>query len=118
MNALLMDNLQGVRQIKSFAREPHEDTRFANRADDLRTGTLGIMRVWSMYSPAMGFAASLGMGLVLWVGGWQVLHDKLTLGQLIGQRQFQRVNRSAESSQRQRVAKPPDGAVPRDSPES
>lgn len=83
MNALLMDNLQGVRQIKSFAREPHEDTRFANRADNLRTGTLGIMRVWSMYSPAMGFAASLGMGLVLWVGGWQVLHDKLTLGELI-----------------------------------
>lgn len=84
MNALLMDNLQGVRQIKSFAREPHEDTRFAQRADDLRIGTLGVMRVWSMYSPAMGFAASLGMGLVLWVGGWQVLHEKLTLGELIG----------------------------------
>jgi len=84
MNALLMDNLQGVRQIKSFAREPHEDSRFAQRADDLRTGTLGIMRVWAMYSPAMGFAASLGMGLVLWVGGRQVLDGALTLGELIG----------------------------------
>ena len=84
MNALLMDNLQGVRQIKSFAREPHEDSRFAQRADDLRTGNLGIMRVWAMYSPAMGFAASLGMGLVLWVGGRQVLDGALTLGELIG----------------------------------
>ncbi len=84
MNALLMDNLQGVRQIKSFARESHEDTRFASRADDLRTGTLGVMRVWAMYSPAMGWAASLGMGLVLWVGGWQVLHGTMTIGQLIG----------------------------------
>ena len=83
MNAMLMDNLQGVRQIKSFAREPHEDTRFAQRADDLRTGTLGIMRVWALYSPTMGFAASLGMGLVLWVGGGQVLHDRLTIGELI-----------------------------------
>src|SRR6202020_292755 len=35
MNALLMDNLQGVRQIKSFSQESHEDTRFASRADDL-----------------------------------------------------------------------------------
>src|SRR5579871_136142 len=43
MNALLMDNLQGVRQIKSFGRETHEDTRFAGRADELRQGTLGIM---------------------------------------------------------------------------
>ena len=84
MNALLMDNLQGVRQIKSFARELHEDARFAQRADDLRTGTLGLMRVWSMYSPAMGFAASLGLGLVLWVGGQQVLNGTMTIGKLIG----------------------------------
>jgi ATP-binding cassette subfamily B protein len=84
MNALLMDNLQGVRQIKAFGREQHEDARFAERADDLRKGTLGIMRVWAAYSPAMSFAAALGMGLVLWVGGRQVLADRMTLGQLIG----------------------------------
>lgn len=84
MNALLMDNLQGVRQIKSFARESHEDARFADRADDLRTGTLGVMRVWAFYSPTMTFAASLGMGLVLWVGGQQVLNGTLTVGKLIG----------------------------------
>src|SRR6266704_2657145 len=45
MNALLMDNLQGVRQIKAFSREEHEDSRFEQRADELRKGTLGIMRV-------------------------------------------------------------------------
>jgi ABC-type multidrug transport system fused ATPase/permease subunit len=84
MNALLMDNLQGVRQIKSFAREAHEDARFASRADDLREGTLGVMRVWAMYSPAMSFAASLGMGLVLWIGGRQILHGQMTIGELIG----------------------------------
>ncbi|MEO7300415.1 MAG: ABC transporter ATP-binding protein [Verrucomicrobiota bacterium] len=84
MNALLMDNLQGVRQIKSFAREQHEDARFTSRADELRTGTLGVMRVWAMYSPAMSFAAALGMGLVLWVGGQQVLNGDLTIGKLIG----------------------------------
>src|SRR3989449_5955779 len=84
MNALLMDNLQGVRQIKAFAREPHEDTRFAQRADSLRIGTLGIMRVWAAYSPAMSFAGALGLVLVLWVGGRQVATDRMTLGQLIG----------------------------------
>jgi len=73
MNALLMDNLQGVRQIKAFAREGHEDDRFSKRADDLREGTLGVMRVWSYYSPAMSFAAALGTGLVLWFGGAQVM---------------------------------------------
>jgi len=84
MNALLMDNLQGVRQIKAFGREDHEDTRFAERADDLRKGTLGIMRVWAAYSPAMSFAGALGLGLVLWIGGRQVLADRMTVGQLVG----------------------------------
>jgi len=28
MNALLMDNLQGIRQIKAYGRQEHEDTRF------------------------------------------------------------------------------------------
>ena len=84
MNALLMDNLQGVRQIKSFGRETHEDARFAGRADDLRGSTLGIMRVWALYSPAMSFAAALGTVLVLWVGGWQVVHKEATAGQARG----------------------------------
>lgn len=84
MNALLMDNLQGVRQIKSFGREVHEDQRFAQRADDLRQGSLGIMRVWAVYSPAMSFAGALGMVLVLWVGGREVLAGELSLGQMVG----------------------------------
>src|SRR5215468_1838188 len=76
MNALLMDNLQGVRQIKAFGREAHEDGRFAARADQLRKGTLAVMRVWAAYSPAMSFAGALGVALVLWVGGRQVLAEQ------------------------------------------
>ncbi len=83
MNALLMDNLQGVRQIKSFGQESHEDARFAGRADDLRRSTLDIMRIWAVYSPAMGFIAALGTGLILWVGGLEVVNGHLKTGQLV-----------------------------------
>jgi ABC-type multidrug transport system fused ATPase/permease subunit len=82
MNALLMDNLQGVRQIKSFGREEHEDKRFADRAKALRGGTLLIMRAWANYSPAMSFAAALGSALVLWFGAKEVMAGRLTLGEL------------------------------------
>ena len=84
MNALLMDNLQGVRQIKAYGQQAHEDVRFAQRANDLRRGTLGVMRAWANYSPAMSFAAALGSGLVLWVGGGLVLEGSMTLGALVG----------------------------------
>ena len=84
MNALLMDNLQGVRQIKAYGHQEHEDARFAQRADDLRKGTLRVMRVWATYSPAMSLTASLGSGLVLWIGGRMVANGSMTLGQLVG----------------------------------
>ena len=82
MNALLMDNLQGVRQIKSFGREQHEDGRFAERADGLRQGTLLVMRAWANYSPAMAFAATLGTGLVLWFGAKAVIAGGMKIGEL------------------------------------
>ena len=83
MNALLMDNLQGIRQIKAFGRQEHEDARFSQRADELRDGTLVVMRAWAWYGPAMQFTGALGIGLILWVGGVQVLNGKLEVGQLV-----------------------------------
>jgi ATP-binding cassette, subfamily B, bacterial len=84
MNALLMDNLQGIRQIKTFGRQNHENERFAKRADGLRQSTLQVMKIWAVYSPAMTFAGSLGMVLVLWVGGPMVIAGTMTLGELVG----------------------------------
>ena len=84
MNALLMDDLQGIRQIKAYGRQDHEDARFADRAESLRQGTLGIMRAWATYNPAMSFIAALGTVLVLWFGGQAVMAGKMTPGELVG----------------------------------
>ncbi len=83
MNALLMDNLQGVREIKAFGREQHEDERFTDRAEAMRQGTLTIMRAWAFYNPAMSFIAASGTGLVLWIGGGQVMNDEMSVGELV-----------------------------------
>jgi ATP-binding cassette subfamily B protein/subfamily B ATP-binding cassette protein MsbA len=84
MNALLMDNLQGVRAIKSFGREAHEDGRFADKAEGLRQGTLVVMKAWSFYSPAMAFCTAAGSALVLWIGGRQVIEGTMQVGDLVG----------------------------------
>ena len=84
MNAILMDDLQGIRQIKAYGRQAHEDERFAGRAEDLRQGNLGIMRAWANYNPAMSFFAALGTVLVLWFGGKEVMGGGMTTGELVG----------------------------------
>jgi ATP-binding cassette subfamily B protein len=83
MNALLHDNLAGVRQIKSFVRENEEHARFNRVSDQLRRATLVVMRVWATYSPSMSLFESIGALLVLGFGGHAVLTGSMQIGDLV-----------------------------------
>src|SRR3954471_10556864 len=84
INALLHDNLAGVRQIKSFAREGEEHRRFNRASDQLRHATLVVMRTWAIYSPSMSMFEAIGALLVLGFGSHDVLTGSLQLGDLVG----------------------------------
>jgi ABC-type multidrug transport system fused ATPase/permease subunit len=83
MNSLLLDNLQGVRQIKSYAREETELERFSASAQLVGDTQLVIMRTWSWYSSGMTFIAALGSAIVLYVGGMDVLNGSMQFGGLV-----------------------------------
>jgi ABC-type multidrug transport system fused ATPase/permease subunit len=83
MNALLHDNLAGVRQIKSFVRETEEHARFNRVSDQLRQATLVVMRVWAIYSPSMSMFEAVGALLVLGFGSHEVLTGSLQIGDLV-----------------------------------
>jgi len=82
MNSLLLDNLQGVRQIKSYAREETELERFSYSARRMGETQLVIMRTWSWYSSTMAFLTALGSVIVLYVGGREVLAGTMKVGDL------------------------------------
>jgi ABC-type multidrug transport system fused ATPase/permease subunit len=84
INALLHDNLAGVRQIKSFAREREEHARFNRASDQLRHATLVVMRTWAIYSPSMSMFEAIGALLVLGFGSHAALTGSLQLGDLVG----------------------------------
>src|SRR3989475_9734374 len=83
MNALLHDNLSGIRQIKSFAREKEEHARFNRVSDQLRYATLVVMRVWAIYSPLMSMFEAIGAVIVLAFGSRAVLAGQMQLGDLV-----------------------------------
>jgi len=83
MNALLHDNLSGIRQIKSFAREKEEHARFNRVSDQLRHATLVVMRVWAIYSPLMSMFEAIGAVVVLAFGSYLVLNGVMQLGNLV-----------------------------------
>lgn len=83
MNALLHDNLSGVRQIKSFVREREEHARFNQVSDQLRHATLVVMRVWAIYSPSMSMFEAFGAVIVLAFGSRAVLSGAMQIGDLV-----------------------------------
>jgi ABC-type multidrug transport system fused ATPase/permease subunit len=81
LNALLHDNISGVRQIKAYAAETAEHARFNRFSDQLRETTLRMMKWWAIYSPGMSFLRMTGYVLVLAFGGAAVMQGNLTLGE-------------------------------------
>jgi ATP-binding cassette, subfamily B, bacterial len=80
LNALLHDNVSGVRQIKAYAAEAVEHRRFNDFSDLLRIATLRMMKWWAIYSPGMSFLRMSGYVLVLAFGGGAVMRGEMTMG--------------------------------------
>jgi ABC-type multidrug transport system fused ATPase/permease subunit len=83
MNSLLHDNLAGVRQIKSYAREDSEHRRFNQASARLKDATLVVLKAWAIYTPSMEFVTSCGLAIVTGFGGTAVVQGRMGLGELV-----------------------------------
>lgn len=84
LNALLHDNISGIRQIKAYAAEREELSRFNRFSDILRKANLRMMKWWALYSPGMSLLRMTGYVLVLAFGGRAVMEGSLSLGSFTG----------------------------------
>jgi len=82
MNSLIVDNVAGIRQIKAYAMEESEHSRFGRAAEAVRQATLRVMRMWAIYRPTMNFIGSIGSILVIGFGGAAAIRGELTAGEL------------------------------------
>lgn len=84
MNALLQDNISGIREIKSFAQEEYEEQRFADKSSRYFNTNIKAVKLWSSFIPLIMFFSSFGTVLVLWYGGrLKILHGALTPGEIV-----------------------------------
>jgi ABC-type multidrug transport system fused ATPase/permease subunit len=83
LNSLLHDNLDGIRQIKTYATEEREHARFNAASETLRQASLIVMRYWALYSPTMNFLGNVGMIVILAAGSMEVLRGRMDLGSLV-----------------------------------
>jgi ABC-type multidrug transport system fused ATPase/permease subunit len=75
------ENVVGVRVVKAFAQEQSESQRFRQGSERIFRQAVRAAILQARYVPAMSSLPSLAVAGVLLVGGYEVVHGQLTLGQ-------------------------------------
>ncbi|MGV8899108.1 MAG: ABC transporter ATP-binding protein [Burkholderiaceae bacterium] len=79
---VLADTIPGIRVVKAFAQEKREAARFREANNHNLAINDRVNKIWSLFSPTVGFLTEIGL-LVVWaVGIWQVSHGMITVGVL------------------------------------
>ncbi len=74
------ENISGVRVVKGFARESWQLARFRNAVERLFDQAVYATRIQARFAPTISFLPSIGLGVILLLGGHEVIDGTLTLG--------------------------------------
>ena len=83
LNAILQDNLSGIREIKTFTRERMESERIGVRIENYKRSLLHALRLLATFEPFVHFASALGVVVVIYFGGRLALGGALPIEDLV-----------------------------------
>jgi ATP-binding cassette subfamily B protein len=75
--------LSGIRVIKNFLLYEVERSRFETINNDYLRKNLSATRLWGLLFPLIGFLGSFGTLLVMWMGGYLLMKQRISLGDFI-----------------------------------
>ena len=77
---LVEETVSGVRVVKGLGAGGALSGRFRSRSDEIVGRALDVARLDAVFNPALEVLPLLGIAVVLWVGGRQVISGSLSLG--------------------------------------
>lgn len=83
LNTVMQENLAGVRVVKSFVRQDYEIERFDDVNQDYAVQNTKSARLIGLLFPLMFFILNLGIVLVIYLGGIQVINGDLSMGGIV-----------------------------------
>lgn len=83
ITSVLQEAISSIRVIKSFAREEFEIERFQKENFSNFRAQMKNAQLMATLTPLIEFLAAIGVTLIIWYGGWEVIHGDLTAGALI-----------------------------------
>ena len=88
INAFLQENLSGMSVVQLFNREERALAEFSAVNEDHRAANVRAIFYFAIYYPAVELITALGLALIVWYGGGQILVGALSFGALVAFLQF------------------------------
>ncbi len=83
MTTRLEQNLRGARVVRAFAQEPAEVARFDSENEKWFDLSARQARLQAVNEPLLNLIANFGTVIIIGFGGWLVIRQRLTLGELV-----------------------------------
>ncbi|HBD64731.1 MAG TPA: ABC transporter [Clostridiales bacterium] len=83
VNAVIQENLVGIRVVKSFNRQKYEEMKFKERNDSLRDTALKAISIIIFFMPILTLITYATIIAVLWFGGKQIVAGTMGSGELL-----------------------------------
>ena len=83
LNAVVRENIRGIRVVKSFVRESFEKKKFKTASADIYTEFVTAEKLMALMSPLMQFCVYLCIIMISLVGGQMIVFGDFTKGELI-----------------------------------
>jgi ATP-binding cassette, subfamily B, bacterial MsbA len=84
LSALLMETFSFTRAVKTYGLEDREKTRAAAAFEDRRKIAMKLAYSRARTVPLMEIVGGVALAGVLWIAGYRILNDTMTLGDLMG----------------------------------
>ncbi len=81
--ASLQESLSSIRAIQAFTLEPEAGQRFRSQSEESLRASQRLTRTQLIYSACAGLAVSVGTAGVVGVAGYQVIHGRLSVGDIL-----------------------------------
>ena len=82
MSTVLQENFTGIRVVKAFAAESHEEAKFERRNREVASHFIEAERMRASSTSFMLFTFLMAMGLIIFFGGRRVMSGDMSVGEL------------------------------------
>lgn len=83
LNRVVQENLRGIRVVKSYVREEHENEKFDTVSEQIYQKFIKAEKLLALNNPLMMMVMYVSMTILFWQGGHMIVAGSLTAGKLV-----------------------------------